>query len=148
MKLRSTESSTSPGFTLVEVMVVIIVLGLLAGLVAPRIIGRVSQAEEATARTQIEMLSVALDSYRLDNGRYPTTEQGLQALQVEPSTEPLPRNWSGPYLRRPVPTDPWGRSYEYVSPGEENPESYDLYTLGLDGSPGGEDENADITSWR
>lgn len=135
------------GLTLIEILVVIIVLGLLAGLVAPRIIGRVSEARSATAHTQIELLSVALDNYRLDNGRYPTTEQGLAALRVKPTSDPLPANWRGPYLRKAVPLDPWDRPYIYRSPGEENPRSYDLLTLGADGIPGGEDEDADITSW-
>jgi general secretion pathway protein G len=136
------------GFTLLEVMVVVIVLGLLAGLVGPQIIGRVSDAKSTTARTQIEMISVALDSYRLDNGRYPTTQQGLEALRTEPAADPVPTNWRGPYLRREVPMDPWGRPYEYRSPGEENPGSFDLFTLGLDGVPGGEGEDADLTSWQ
>ena len=135
------------GLTLIEILVVIIVLGLLAGLVAPQIIGRVSEARGATARTQIELLSVALDNYRLDNGRYPTTQQGLEALRTEPTSEPIPRNWRGPYLRKEVPLDPWDRPYIYSSPGDENPQGYDLLTLGADGLPGGEDEDADITSW-
>jgi general secretion pathway protein G len=136
------------GLTLIEILVVIIVIGLLAGLVAPQIIGRVSEARGATAKTQIELLSVALDNYRLDNGRYPTTAQGLDALRTKPSAEPVPANWRGPYLRKEVPVDPWNRPYEYVSPGEENPSSYDLFTLGADGVPGGQDEDADITSWQ
>ena len=135
------------GLTLIEILVVIIVLGLLAGLVAPRIIGRVSEARTATARTQIELLSVALDNYRLDNGSYPTTEQGLAALRTRPVSEPQPRNWRGPYLRKEVPNDPWDRPYIYRSPGDVNTGSYDLLTLGRDGQPGGEDEDTDITSW-
>jgi general secretion pathway protein G len=138
---------TERGLTLIEILVVIIVLGLLAGLVAPQIIGRVSEARGATAHTQIELLSVALDNYRLDNGRYPTTQQGLEALRTKPAAEPEPRNWRGPYLRKEVPADPWDRPYIYRSPGTENPQSYDLLTLGSDGVPGGEDEAADITSW-
>jgi general secretion pathway protein G len=129
-------------------MVVVIVLGLLAGLVGPQIVGRVSEAKSATARTQIEMIGVALDSYRLDNGRYPTTEQGLEALRTRPGTEPVPTNWRGPYLRRAVPIDPWDRPYEYRSPGQENPGSYDLFSLGRDGQPGGEGEDADVLSWQ
>lgn len=136
------------GLTLIEILVVIIVIGLLAGLVAPQIIGRVSEARGATAHTQIELLSVALDNYRLDNARYPTTDQGLEALRTKPTTEPVPRNWRGPYLRKEVPVDPWDRPYVYVSPGEENPTSYDLFTLGADGVLGGEGEDADITSWQ
>lgn len=135
------------GLTLIEVLVVIIVLGLLAGLVGPRILGRVSEARSATARTQIELIGVALDNYNLDNGRYPTTEQGLQALRESPTREPVPRNWRGPYLRRDVPADPWDKPYEYRSPGEANPDSYDLFTYGSDGVPGGEGEAADVRSW-
>jgi general secretion pathway protein G len=135
------------GLTLIEILVVIIVLGLLAGLVAPQIIGRVSEARSATARTQIELLGVALDNYRLDNGYYPTTEQGLAALRTRPTSEPQPRNWRGPYLQKDVPNDPWDRPYVYRSPGEVNAGSYDLLTLGRDGQPGGEEEDTDITSW-
>jgi general secretion pathway protein G len=135
------------GLTLIEILVVIIVLGLLAGLVGPQIIGRVSESKTATAKTQIELFNVALDNYRLDNGSCPTTEQGLQALRVKPTREPVPYNWRGPYLRKEVPTDPWGQAYIYRSPGDENPTSYDLLTLGRDGQPGGEDEDADLTSW-
>src|SRR6266496_5262322 len=120
----------SQGFTLIEILVVIIVLGLLAALVGPRILGRVSEAKSVTARTQIELLGVALDNYRLDNGMYPTTEQGLAALQEKPTREPLPLNWRGPYLRKAVPLDPWGRPYIYKSPREQNPTAYDLSTLG------------------
>ncbi len=136
------------GFTLIEMLVVIIVLGLLAALVGPRILGRVSEAKSATARTQIELLGLALDNYRLDNGSYPTTEQGLAALQEKPMREPLPLNWRGPYLKKAIPLDPWGRPYLYKSPGEHTPTGYDLFTLGRDGQPGGEDEDADITSWK
>jgi len=136
------------GFTLIEILVVIIVLGLLAALVAPRIIGRVSEAKSATARTQIELFSVALDNYRLDNGYYPTTDQGLAALRVAPTSEPVPRNWRGPYLRKGVPLDPWDRPYIYRSPGEQDPSGFDLLTLGRDGQPGGAEEDADITSWQ
>jgi len=136
------------GFTLVEILVVIIVLGLLAGLVAPRIIGRVSEAKSATARTQIELLVVALDNYRLDNNRYPTTAQGLEALRSKPSAEPVPANWRGPYLRKRIPLDPWGRAYVYASPGEQNPDAFDLQSLGRDGAPGGADEDADVQSWQ
>lgn len=148
MNQYAARSRTNRGFTLLEVLVVIIVLGLLAGLVGPQIMGRVSEARGATARTQIEMISVALDSYRLDNGRYPTTQQGLQALRAAPVSEPRANNWRGPYLRREVPMDPWGRPYQYVSPGEQNPQSYDLFTLGLDGLAGGEGEDSDINNWQ
>src|SRR2546428_9844728 len=136
------------GFTLIEILVVIIVLGLLAAVVGPRILGRVSEAKGATARTQIELLGLALDNYRLDSGAYPTTEQGLDALQTKPTREPIQLNWRGPYLKKAVPLDPWGRPYIYRSPGEHNPSGYDLYTFGRDGQPRGQDEDADITRWR
>jgi general secretion pathway protein G len=135
-------------FTLIELLVVIIVLGLLAALVGPRILGRVSEAKTATARTQIELLGTALDNYRLDTGSYPTTEQGLDALQKAPTREPVPLNWRGPYVKRDVPNDPWGRSYTYKSPGEHNPTSYDLSTLGRDGQPGGDGEDTDVMNWK
>ncbi|PYO64434.1 MAG: type II secretion system protein GspG [Gemmatimonadetes bacterium] len=144
----TTVRTTPRGFTLIEILVVIIVLGLLAALVGPRILGRVSEAKSATARTQIELLGLALDNYRLDNGMYPTSEQGLGALQEKPTREPIPLNWRGPYLRKALPLDPWGRPYLYMSPGEHNPSGYDLSTLGRDGQPGGEDEDADIASWK
>ena len=140
-------TSRRAGFTLIEILVVIVVLGLLAALVGPRILGRVSDAQSASARSQIELLGLALDSYRLDNGSYPTTDQGLAALNDKPASEPRPPNWRGPYLRKDVPLDPWGRPYVYRSPGERNPSGYDLVTLGHDGQPGGSDEDADITSW-
>jgi general secretion pathway protein G len=136
------------GFTLIEILVVITVIGLLAALVGPRILGRVSEAKSATAKAQLEMLGVALDNYRLDNGSYPSTEQGLAALQEKPTRDPAPLNWRGPYLKRTIPADPWGRPYVYRSPGEHDPAGNDLSTLGKDGQPGGEGEDADITSWK
>lgn len=132
------------GFTLLELVVVIIVLGLLAGLVAPQIIGRLSDAKSTTARTQIELLSVALDGYRLDNGAYPTTDQGLAALRDKPTRPPVPSNWRGPYLRKAVPLDPWGRAYLYKAPGEKNAGAFDLESLGRDGRVGGDGEDADV----
>jgi len=132
------------GFTLLELVVVIIVLGLLAGIVAPQIIGRLSEAKSTTARTQIELLSVALDGYRLDNGNYPTTDQGLAALRERPTRAPVPSNWRGPYLRKAVPLDPWGRPYLYRVPGERNPSAFDLESLGRDGKAGGDGEDADV----
>jgi general secretion pathway protein G len=144
---RAGRCARSSGFTLIELLVVIIVLGMLAALVGPRILGRVSEAKSATAKTQIELLGSALDNYRLDNGSYPTTDQGLQALQTKPTRDPVPLDWRGPYLKRDVPVDPWGRPYLYKSPGDHNPTSFDLSTLGRDGQPGGADEDADITNW-
>lgn len=132
------------GFTLLELVVVIIVLGLLATIVAPQIIDRLSDAKSTTARTQIELLSVALDAYRLDNGAYPTTDQGLSALRERPTRAPVPANWRGPYLRKPVPADPWGRAYVYRAPGERNRGAFDLESLGRDGKLGGDGEDADL----
>ena len=125
-------------------MVVILVLGLLAGLVGPQIFGRVSEAKTTTAGTQLELLGVALDNYRLDNGFYPTTDQGLAALREKPTRDPVPASWRGPYLRRDVPEDPWGRPYEYRSPPATGGTGYELRTLGADGAPGGEGEDADL----
>jgi len=135
------------GFTLIEILVVIAVLAMLAALVAPNVFQHVGTAKDATARSQIELLGAGLDAYRLDNGRYPTTDQGLEALQVQPTTQPLPSNWRGPYLRKAVPLDPWGNPYIYLSPGEMNPRGYDLLSLGADGDLGGEGEDADVVSW-
>lgn len=134
------------GFTLIEILVVIAVIALLAALVAPNVFQNMGTAKDAVARTQIEMLGAALDSYRLDNGRYPTTQQGLDALWMQPTAEPRPSNWRGPYLRKEVPLDPWGSPYVYVSPGEIHLTGYDLVSLGADGAVGGEGDAADITN--
>jgi general secretion pathway protein G len=134
------------GFTLIEVLVVIVVISLLAALVAPNVFRNVGTAKDAAARTQIEMLGSALDQYRLDNGRYPTTAQGLAALWEEPAIEPRPSNWNGPYLRKAVPLDPWNNAYVYTSPGDVHVNGYDLLSLGADGGVGGEGENADISN--
>ena len=136
------------GFTLIELLVVIIVLGTLATLVAPNIFRHVGAAKETTARAQIEMLGAALDAYRLDAGRYPTTQQGLDALSAAPSADPRPLAWRGPYLRKAVPLDPWGREYVYRSPGTASGQGFDLLSFGADGREGGTGEDADVTSWR
>ena len=135
------------GFTLIEIVVVVIILGLLVGLVGPEIVGRVGQSRVETARAQIEMLATQLDLYRLDNGTYPTTEQGLDALWEKPTSAPVPSNWRGPYSRKPIPLDPWGQTYVYRYPGVENPAGYDLASHGADRQTGGEGEAADIKSW-
>jgi general secretion pathway protein G len=135
------------GFTLIEILVVIVVIAVLAAMVAPNVFRHVDSANEAAARSQIEMLGAALDAYRLDNGRYPTTEQGLDALWDEPVRDPSPRNWRGPYLRKAVPLDPWGNPYVYRSPAEDSRGGYDLLSYGADGRPGGEGADADIRSW-
>jgi len=139
----------APGFTLIEMIVVIVVIAVLAGLVGPMVFGNVADAKVQGARTQVELFGLALDAYRLDNDRYPTSEQGLAALRTAPTTDPAPRRWRGPYLRKDVPLDPWGRPYVYQSPSTQNPapDTYDLYSLGRDGAPGGSEEDADQTSW-
>jgi general secretion pathway protein G len=126
---------------------VLAILGTLAAIVGPNVFGNLGDAKSATARTQIESFTLALDLYRLHNGAYPTTGQGLDALRTPPVAPPLPASWRGPYLRRRVPDDPWGRPYRYVAPGAENPDSYDLYSLGRDDRPGGEGEDRDVLSW-
>jgi len=136
------------GFTLIEILVVIVVIAVLAGLVAPNVFKHVGEAKSVSARSQIEMLGAALDAYRLDNGRYPATDQGLGALWQAPVLEPRPASWRGPYLRKEVPLDPWGRPYIYKSPGEQNPGGYDLVSNGADGQSGGEGEAADVLSWK
>jgi len=135
------------GFTLIEILVVIVVIAILATLVAPNVFQHVGAAKDATAKSQIEMLGAALDAYRLDNGRYPSTEQGLVALWEKPTVDP-PTNWKAPYLRKPVPVDPWGRAYVYLFPGQVNTQGYDLVSYGADGKAGGEGEDADVTSWK
>jgi general secretion pathway protein G len=136
------------GFTLIELLVVITVIGVLATLVAPNVFRHLGAAKETTARSQIEMLGAALDAYRLDTGRYPTTEQGLAALWTAPSGDPRPISWRGPYLRKDVPADPWNRPYIYRSPAQTSRGGYDLLSLGEDGKPGGDGNAADITSWQ
>jgi general secretion pathway protein G len=135
------------GFTLVELLVVILVLGLLAAFVAPNVFQHVGSAKVAAARSQIELFGAALAAYRLDNGRYPTSEQGLEALRREPLIEPRPAAWRGPYLRKEVPLDPWRNAYVYSAPGLQSGTGYDLLSLGADGRPGGDGEDADIRSW-
>jgi general secretion pathway protein G len=130
------------GFTLLELLVVVLIIGLLAGFVAPRYFGQVGKSEINVAKAQIDALEKALDQYRLDTGHYPTTELGLVALVQRPQNEP---KWSGPYLRKDVPLDPWGRPYVYKMPGEKGGD-FDLVSYGKDGQPGGTGENADITN--
>ena len=145
MHVRTDRAGRPPraGFTLIELVVVIIVIGLLAGLVGPQIVRHVSDASVTTAKAQLELLDVALESYRLDNGRFPSTEQGLAALRDRPGGAAL-SGWRGPYLRKPVPMDPWGHPYVYRAPGVRNPTGYDLSSLGRDGKVGGSGEDADL----
>jgi general secretion pathway protein G len=131
------------GFTLIELLVVISVLAILASLVSPMVFRNVGDAKVSAARSQMDILSLALDSYRLDNDYYPSTAQGLAALVSRPAGDPEPRNWRGPYLRRGVPLDPWGRPYVYAdSAGSGN--DFQLGSLGRDGTAGGTEEDADI----
>ena len=129
------------GFTLLELLVVVVIIGLLAGFVAPRYFGQVGKSELAVAKAQIDALEKALDQYRLDTGRYPPTELGLTALVDKPAAEP---KWAGPYLRKAVPLDPWGKPYLYKAPGEKG--DFDLVSYGKDGQPGGSGEGADISN--
>jgi len=134
---------TRSGFTLIELLVVLTILGLLAGLVGPRVLKYLGSAKSDTAELQIAEFAVGLDLFRLEVGRYPTTEEGLTALVVEPTGVP---NWQGPYFKKnTIPADPWGHSYRYQSPGEYG--DYDLFSLGRDNADGGDGEDQDILSW-
>lgn len=132
----------SAGFTLLELLVVMVILGLLVGYVGPRYFGQVGKSEVKTAKAQINAFEKALDQYRLDAGHYPSTEQGLNALVVKPANEP---KWQGPYLSKSVPADPWGHPYQYRQPGERG--EVDVWSFGRDGQPGGSAEAADIGNW-
>ena len=132
-----------PGFTLIELLVVLVILGLLASLAGPKIIGYLGGAKSDSAKLQIEQFGASLDLFKLETGRYPTTQEGLQALVQAP---PGLTGWNGPYLKKKVvPKDPWGNDYHYVSPGQHG--SYDLYSLGADNKEGGDGENKDLTNW-
>jgi general secretion pathway protein G len=138
--------SASPsglGFTLLELLVVLVIIGLLAGYVAPQYFSQIGKSEAKVAQAQVEAFRKALAQYRIDVGRFPTTEQGLQVLVVRPTTE---KKWAGPYLEKTVPLDPWGKSYIYKSPGQHG--DYDLYSFGKDGAAGGIGDAADIVSWK
>lgn len=128
------------GFTLIELMIVLFILGLLTALVAPRMMGRVGKAKQKAAQTQIQMLATALEMFYLDVGRYPTEDEGLKVLYERPANLP---SWNGPYLEKGVPKDPWGHDYVYKCPGENRP--FDIISYGADGAPGGEGENQDIS---
>jgi general secretion pathway protein G len=131
------------GFTLIEIMVVVVIIGILASLVAPRILGRTDEARVTAAKADIATIVQALKIYRLDNQRYPTTEQGLQALVVKPETDPKPKNWKQ-YLEK-LPKDPWGNDYQYLSPGVKG--EIDVFSFGADGVAGGTNTDADIGNW-
>ena len=132
-------------FTLIEVMIVVVILGILAAVVIPKILDRPDQARVSAAKSDIAVIMQQLKLYRLDNTFYPSTDQGLQALTVKPATNPMPQNWKqGGYLER-LPNDPWARPYQYLNPGIKG--EIDVFSLGADGQPGGEGPNADIGSW-
>ncbi len=129
------------GFTLIELLLVVVIIGILAAIVVPKLTGRTEEARITKAKGDLKTFRTVLDAYEVDNGRYPTTEQGLAALLVKPASAPEPKNWKGPYIRGlEVPRDPWGNEYVYVYPGQINPQDYDLYSLGPDGQPGTEDD--------
>lgn len=130
------------GFTLLELLVVMVIIGLLASYVGPKYFSQIGKSEVKVARAQIDALGKALDQFRLDTGHYPNTEEGLAALITRPSNQP---KWDGPYLTKNVPSDPWGNPYLYKSPGDHG--EYDLFSNGKDGQPGGEGEAADIINW-
>jgi len=130
------------GFTLLELLVVIVIIGLLAGYVGPKYFSQVGKSEVKVARAQIEAFDKALDQYRLDNGHYPSTAQGLAALTAKPVSE---AKWDGPYLKKALPADPWGNAYQYRQPGQHG--EYDLFSYGRDGHAGGDGEDSDITNW-
>ncbi|HSI95446.1 MAG TPA: type II secretion system major pseudopilin GspG [Methylophilaceae bacterium] len=139
---RRFSSHATKGFTLLELLVVMVIIGLLVGYVGPKYFSQIGKSEVKTARAQIAALEQALDQYRLDTGRYPGPDEGLDALFKKPSSE---SRWDGPYLKKAVPADPWGNSYQYRIPGEHG--EYDLFSFGKDGQPGGADAMADIVNW-
>ncbi|MBW1822855.1 MAG: type II secretion system major pseudopilin GspG [Deltaproteobacteria bacterium] len=141
------KTKSNHGFTLIELMVVIVILGILVSFIAPRLMGRPDEAKQVKARIQMESLETAIKLYKLDSGMYPTTEQGLQALVEQPQTGTLPKKWrKGGYLEKGrVPKDPWGNEFVYLSPGAQG--DYDIISYGADGVPGGEEFDKDINSW-
>jgi general secretion pathway protein G len=141
MTRKRSKQNKEKGFTLIEILVVMVIIALLASLVAPRLFPKLGKGKQAAAKAQIELLGQALDQFRLDTGRYPTTQEGLNVLGANQNIE----NWDGPYLKKGVPNDPWGRPYHYQCPGQHS--DYDLLSYGRDGSPGGDGEDKDVLSW-
>jgi general secretion pathway protein G len=145
-KLAASSARRQRAFTLIEIMVVIAILGILAALIVPKIMSRPDEARRVAARQDIGTVMQALNLYRLDNGRYPSQDQGLQALVVKPSTDPVPNNWKeGGYLER-LPSDPWGHPYQYLNPGVHG--EIDVFSYGAEGKPGGQGNDTDIGSWQ
>ncbi len=142
MKIQYPYRTDRRGFTLVELLVVMVIVGLLVALVGPKVFPKLGKGKQAAARAQVELLSQTLDHFRLDVGRYPTTQEGLTALVTNPGGA---ENWEGPYLKKALPNDPWGKPYQYQSPGSHG--EFDLYSYGRDGTPGGEGEDKDVTNW-
>lgn len=136
------ELNNQRGFSLIELLIVMVILGLLASLVGPKMFGKLGMAKQKTAKTQIEMLMTAMDSYRLDVGKYPSSQEGLDALVENSGSD----KWAGPYLQKGVPNDPWDNPYNYQNPGEHG--EIDIFSYGADGQSGGDGENADVGSWQ
>lgn len=145
---RLIKMKTQRGFTLVEIMVVLVIIGLLAAIIAPNVLNRADEARVQKVRADFKAIETALKIYRLDNFNYPTTEQGLEALVSKPGIDPVPPNWKKDGYLPELPYDPWGRPYQYLSPAEFGSGEYDILTLGADGVTGGEDQNADLGSWQ
>lgn len=139
--------ASESGFTLLEILVVIAIIGIIASFVGPSVFQNIGRSKQVAAQNQIVMIASALENYRVDVGRYPTTEQGIIALRTKPTLPPIPSNWYGPYLLADPPKDPWGKEYQYRSPGQRNPSGYDLFSFGADGLAGGEGEDRDIGNW-
>ena len=141
--MQSARKRNHAGFTLIEILIVMVIIGMLAALVGPRMFGKVGKSKQKAAKAQISLFETALDTYRLDIGRYPTTDMGMEALRTKPDGL---EKWDGPYLPKEIPVDPWGNPYEYRSPSEHG--DYEIISRGADAGPGGNDEDMDITSWQ
>jgi len=139
-------SNNNSGFTLIELLIVIIIISVLAALVGPRMFGKVGQSKQKAAKAQISLFETALDTYRLDVGKFPTAEQGMRVLRIKPEGDEDNYNWDGPYLAKEIPLDPWNHPYEYRYPGEHG--DYDIISYGADGQQGGDGEDTDIVSWK